>query len=1632
MVDHKHLKNFETRIIENNAQSLNKEFIKTHYKAILQMANPIIVDKKIILNGYQFKLMMHLFNICNHVSYIPSFFIKEIAEMSFYLQNLEVDGFFHELKSAKKTEFLSMYYKIVSVIMKNKHIKPEKKGVFEKIISQKLTENTVKWLIMHFTQPNIHIDSNAKIMLKAITQTKFEFFETFAVNFKKTIFDLITSSQTQEKSYLNKYVFKIIEKCLIKLNSIEKEFMIKLSKISHNIIDLFLKNKNKKLQKLFRRSLRILYILYDRSGNPNSKTITLFKNKFFPLFDFPEDSINKKFIEKTLWDFVEVNFSILKKKVDLIDYYSFFYNMIINEDPEKGGQKFLNDYVASLYFDNYLTCLEKLFKYEMGLSKGQTMEIAYVKLLHNLFNMLYSDSINPGKKQISIEIICRIVRNCANNMKISILEEISFSHMSFFMEDSNCVLLENLINSIIHNVKIPGIYEYFIKYMDILLIHALRGNYSIQTFQNIIFSLFEKIEDQQIFYLTLSYCKKFFLQLQEEESPGNGSIFIDLYKNENKIKQVNGFLKIIAISSHSIPSKISDKNILQEILNIYSTFLMIKIFNFPNIDFSFKMKLNSADKEDQNDFGIYFLIFALNIPALVFNKNSLLTTPVKIELNYNILNKISEKKKLISDEFEDFGDKTRKWIRDLDTISQLYLLGIYTSFIAKYVLLKTYFADYTEEMQRQKEILKEKIDIEKICRVKSSIVNMMDYFTDNSFLYDDDMNELFCKIFDQYLLRYLDLLKNHHNTQFKQKLLSHDLMIGLNYSCFYHEQVRDIAINLIKRYANNFPFLLNEYDIFEYYVTVLGMLVSNSLQPYSFFIKKVTLNTNKEDHINIGNNILELPSEKYFKEQIYIKLSNIFEKCLQKSHIINNNNISYNIANYVNKCTLLVLHSNILERDELNYSINLLQKIYNNIKKVEIPSFLKTTAYLDPKKFEDYLKDNVYKNFDKYISISAIDDISNFTDYAKSTILQIRNKYMGIVEGKVNNLRINYMNDTLFENYRKLFINESQIGSVNSEEEIINSYCYYKIMNDISLKLQKIFQENDIKNINQNIFPIMVELTSFIVFADMNDFKTTFNKDIITDEIINLITCIPIFLANTSSIEAGSFCWEWILYLNKKKLSSLLNNIILSVKYLKLYRSNFLKIGKESIVKSEIFDIEDFSYKKKRDLREQYELTTMKELKNKIKINKRVSSKSLFLTEHFVNMVNEKVLNFKDAEPNDLINSQINLLKFLKECMNEFCKCDIEKLLLIFNVCKLFVDLSIDQRLYNLPLYIYLHFLIFNISIELIDIFQGKMDLFTSKLKKEEILEFKILVYLFGFRYFEFDKKRRMISNVVLLSEIEQTLVNCVEVIIKDRNKKENYDKIKRNNTKVKNKNKLLNKVYTFVYSIEANLRDNPFNNNSFLVYDNIKDLLIYLIESEINNLRYWNSPSTFHNSHKKYTPSSSKLKEEKVKDIFETAFAISNKLSIKLVQRFPWIERKFGSYMNRLGSTIYQKKKLFYHQPHALKYLIEYMMKNGQKELESLTMIKDLIMWMLPSLNYALKYISFNFNNKLVLHKYSMLLLNNANDSAIIFYMPQLIQSIRTETNHIVEKYILKTCKNSSKVAHQFLWSLDVEEISK
>jgi hypothetical protein len=245
--------------------------------------------------------------------------------------------------------------------------------------------------------------------------------------------------------------------------------------------------------------------------------------------------------------------------------------------------------------------------------------------------------------------------------------------------------------------------------------------------------------------------------------------------------------------------------------------------------------------------------------------------------------------------------------------------------------------------------------------------------------------------------------------------------------------------------------------------------------------------------------------------------------------------------------------------------------------------------------------------------------------------------------------------------------------------------------------------------------------------------------------------------------------------------------------------------------------------------------------------------------------------------------------------MNEFCKCDMEKLKLIYDIIKEFVDLKIDKNLSRHPLYVYLHFFIFIIAMELIDIIKSRISLFTNL--EKELNQFRVLVYLYGLRYFQFEKMRRMIDNKLHLKEILETLTNCIENLQNDAKTKELLQIESKKKDKSIKKSKFA-KVYILVNKIRKSEKKDNLG-----IYDNFKELLIYLIDNEKDRLRFWNNPSSSHKLNIDFN-------EEKLKKIFHTAFTFSNKLGIKLIQRFPWITNKYPEYTEQLGQEIYKEKK--------------------------------------------------------------------------------------------------------------------------
>ena len=664
------------------------ELIKEHYKKCLQLISPIMSNGEIIIKEFQYNVIMHLFRLTLKIDYIPSMFIKQIAEMSSFT-TIEIEGYFGEIKSHKSSEFLSMYYKIVSVIMNNKNIKESKKKFFEGIMTEKLNEKTISFFMSLITQSNESLDPKTKILIKAITQNEFEFFEVFAHNFKKVLFELINSKTN--RNWINKYVFKIIEKCLIKLPKVEKEFLVKLGEICHSLMDLFLIKKNMNIKKIYRQSMRIIYIIYHKRNERLSKILKFFDLKFKPLLEMKD--LPKEFIIDTVDDFFDINLYILNQNSDISQYYKYFYEQLLKSH-------------SALETEVYDHSMEEIFKYEMKMNSSEINNISFLRKL--LKDFCESDE---KMNQLSINLICEILKKFPSYMKIKIVEEISLTNFSFFNNVKHIPFLVKLLESLEENTNEQKILDYYMKYLDTLFIHMINRKYSSERFIEFLDTV--NCTQEKKFYLAMKYANKFFIYLQENNLFIRGDLLTRTRtkKKTNKEKLDNAmikyntfyipvksanedpfnideiiisFLRILALNSVNI--EYFPENKYQELLNIYSFFIIYKITMFPEIEYNSKLLILSDNSKNDIEYSIYLLIFSNNLPQITFNRNTCLTTPIKIEISPLLLAQIKGNKKILPSEFSDFGIT-----QDINIETKIYLLGIYYQFVSKYYLINIIF-----------------------------------------------------------------------------------------------------------------------------------------------------------------------------------------------------------------------------------------------------------------------------------------------------------------------------------------------------------------------------------------------------------------------------------------------------------------------------------------------------------------------------------------------------------------------------------------------------------------------------------------------------------------------------------------------------------------------------------------------------------------------------------------------------------------------------------------------------------------------------------------------------------------------------------------------------------------------------
>ena len=210
-------------------------------------------------------------------------------------------------------------------------------------------------------------------------------------------------------------------------------------------------------------------------------------------------------------------------------------------------------------------------------------------------------------------------------------------------------------------------------------------------------------------------------------------------------------------------------------------------------------------------------------------------------------------------------------------------------------------------------------------------------------------------------------------------------------------------------------------------------------------------------------------------------------------------------------------------------------------------------------------------------------------------------------------------------------------------------------------------------------------------------------------------------------------------------------------------------------------------------------------------------------------------------------------------------------------------------------------------------------------------------------------------------------------------------------------------------------------NNNYQIIYNYGKhkiSLLLLLIGHEIDRMAAWHNPQ---NRIKLKLPDEQRYTTEKYihgaqwRRYIKTAWSLSPQLAIMLGERFP-----FPKVRGTIARYVVENSDSVWRIPNAINYLAT--PDNVENKFHGLS---NLLYWATTTPPNALSLLSPLYNSHPYITQYAIRVLRSFPPDTIVFYIPQLVQTIRYDKSGLVEKYLLSASQHSQVLAHQLIWNL-------
>lgn len=89
----------------------------------------------------------------------------------------------------------------------------------------------------------------------------------------------------------------------------------------------------------------------------------------------------------------------------------------------------------------------------------------------------------------------------------------------------------------------------------------------------------------------------------------------------------------------------------------------------------------------------------------------------------------------------------------------------------------------------------------------------------------------------------------------------------------------------------------------------------------------------------------------------------------------------------------------------------------------------------------------------------------------------------------------------------------------------------------------------------------------------------------------------------------------------------------------------------------------------------------------------------------------------------------------------------------------------------------------------------------------------------------------------------------------------------------------------------------------------------------------------------------------------------------------------------------------------------------------DQLARLKEINYWRVPHIQLLLKYLTDEYDATAYLQLYVTKILNRLRSEQLLFYLPQLYQTLTLRSGDVIFKFLLEYAEKSTLFAHQLIW---------